>query len=501
MATHKVSNSSQLAKAFGNARSGDVIELAGGSYGKLSLNGATKANAHLNFSKEVTVTSASSKSPAVFTGMLLNDVENLTFSGIKFDYTSAGKDAAEMFTVQYSDGITFRNAIFDGAVSGGHGTGTGLKVKESDDVTVVNSRFTDLYTGVIFSGGKNVDVLNNSFKAIAYDGLTFAGTDNLRVSGNDVEMKTDPAAQHKDLIQIINGGSNPATNVVIRDNVLKASDAHTHGIYVGNASAQKTGSTKYFYKDIEITDNVIYSGHKLGIALGETIGGKISGNTVLQHSSMNGSSKAVNIPVILVDKDARDIEVTGNTTHQNPQAANYWGTQKTPGAWTISGNKLAQLGAKAADKKAVARLDQTVAEEPDAPAAPAASGSSSKSSGSGGADAFRFDGAKLSGRQTKLLSGVDFAEDEIVFIRYDDATFKAFSGGNKLQNSKDGTFVRLESLLDVQELVAASKAVSAVADRKADTLTLSVAQKDGVQTVVLDGHGKAYLDSYDAGLF
>lgn len=499
MATHKVSNTSQLDKAFDNARPGDVIELAAGSYGRLHLNGATKADAHLKFAKEVTVTSANTKNPAVFTGMLLNDVKNLTFKGVKFDYTTAKGDHATNFTVQYSDNVIFRNAIFDGATSGNHGTGTGLKVKDSDGVAVLNSSFVNLYSGVKFNGGRDVDVLNNSFRAIAYDGLTFAGTDNLRVSGNDVEMKTDSAARHKDLIQVVNGGGQPATKVLISDNLLKADDPQTHGIYLGNDAARKNGSTSNFYKDIKILDNVIYNGHQLGIALGETVGGVISGNTVLQHPSRKGSTKAIDIPVILIDESSRDIKVSGNVTHTAPQAADYWTPSKPPSAWSITANSIAKLGAK--PEGAAKQLSQVTA-DPSKPltVAPEAPAAGSKSAGTGGADSFRFDGNKLAGKATTALS-IDFAEDEIVFIRYDAGTFRAVTGGNKLQNSADGTYVRLDSLLDVQELVAASKAVSAVANRSADTLTLSVAQKDGVQTVVLDGHGKAYLDSYDPGLF
>jgi hypothetical protein len=119
-------------------------------------------------------------------------------------------------------------------------------------------------------------------------------------------------------------------------------------------------------------------------------------------------------------------------------------------------------------------------------------------SGSNGADSFRFNGSKLDGHRTKVLSDVDFREDKLVFIHFDKGTFDDVSGGNRLQNSNDGTYVRVKTMVDLKELVTASNDVRA--DVGGGDVAISVTQDSGTQHVVLEGLGSAYSD-VDAILF
>ena len=79
MTTLSVSNKAQLLSALAGAKPGDTIALAGGDYGKISLDGSKYATKYLKYSGEVTIVSADAGDPAAPKGLSLNAVHNLTF--------------------------------------------------------------------------------------------------------------------------------------------------------------------------------------------------------------------------------------------------------------------------------------------------------------------------------------------------------------------------------------------------------------------------------------
>jgi hypothetical protein len=180
------------------------------------------------------------------------------------------------------------------------------------------------------------------------------------------------------------------------------------------------------------------------------------------------SSLKVKIPVILFDDDARDVSITGNTTHVMPFAADYWSaTGAKNSSWTISGNKI------------VARGTIVLPEDDNGPV------------GDGDADVFRFDGAKLaSGTTRTTIKNLHFGEgDELVFVRYDKGTFDHVAGGNALQVNLDGNYARIDSIADLKELDAASSAVTISGQSSTGVLTVEIDQGSAVQ--LIDFHGIA----------
>ena len=67
-------------------------------------------------------------------------------------------------------------------------------------------------------------------------------------------------------------------------------------------------------------------------------------------------------------------------------------------------------------------------------------------------------------------------------------------------NNAEKTYVRINSLTDIQEIVTASKDVSALTQAN-DTLVLRVEQDKGTLDIVLPGLAKAYAQTFDADLF
>ena len=135
MATFRVSSSAQLKDALQSARGGDKILLEAGDYGRLEMRGTQ--DPRFVYSSEVTIASADPDNPAVLTSMLLRNVKNLTFDGVKFDLVTTASTDMEVssFKVDVSSDIKFKNTTFDGdvykgsnAVEKGYGAGFGLQI-------------------------------------------------------------------------------------------------------------------------------------------------------------------------------------------------------------------------------------------------------------------------------------------------------------------------------------------------------------------------------------
>lgn len=494
MATISISNKSELQKALDNASRGDKLVLDSGNYGTLSLNGNSK-KADYKFD-DITITSKDESKPAVFERVSLTNVTNVTFDDIKFDYKSGD---GKPFLFNNTKGITIVDSEIDGKLSGGHGTGHGLWVINSEDFRLDNTDIHAFATGGHFRSVENLKVVGNHFNAISYDAMFFGRIGGALIEDNDVTMKGEAGVMHRDMIQFWNTDTNdPSHDIVIRGNSLIAAETVTHGIYFGNDVANKSGNISSFYKDILIENNTIKSGQVLGIAVAHTDGLTIRNNVVLQHASVD-STRPVDTPVIRVENDSRDVTISGNTTHKAPvgAAANKnWAPDDTPSSWKISGNKIVSIGT---DGSANAGSSGGGSSKPVAPVAPVVP---DEDGGNGKADNFRFKGP-VDGKESVTFSNVHFGEgDRILLQGFDKGTFLDFAGGsgNKVVNNADKSYVRIDSLTDIQEIVTASKNLS-VSYQKNDLLVLKIAQDDGTLSISLPGLADDYKSTFDHSLF
>lgn len=479
MATYKVSTQSQLKSALNSARGGDDIVLKAGNYGSLTLSGKS-------YSSEVTITSESASKPATFTKVYLEKVGNLSFDDVKFDYSGASGSSLP-FNVKNSSNLTFDGVTFDGQVTSGYGVGTALKIANSSGVTVQNSDFADFYKGIETWGTTNLKVVNNDIDNISYDGIVLGqSTKGALIQGNEVHMHARSSVQHSDVLQLYNQGSGaPSSNITIRGNLFTSDNGQTHGIYAGNGDAKSTGKLSEYYSNITIENNTIKTGHLLGLALGETSGASIRNNVVVQSDDFY-SKKAVNTPMILIDEDSRGINISGNTVLKAPAIAN--------DNWTIlgtlgnSGGKIVGLGASTSS-----------ASTSSASTSSTSTSSAATLTSSADGDEFRFLGTSVGKGKTDKFT-VDFSDgDTIVLNKYASHTFDDISGGNVVANNATGTYVKIDSITDLQELVTSSKAISAKVS--GDTLTFDIAQNGGVHHLVMAGLGHEYQNTFDATLF
>jgi len=99
-------------------------------------------------------------------------------------------------------------------------------------------------------------------------------------------MNSNPAVQHKDMIQFFTGSGSPASrDIVIRDNVIDNPE-HSHAIFFTNPMAN-SGDRGAYYQNIVIENNDIRSAHAHGISINHGDGVTIRNNTLTQHRYCN----------------------------------------------------------------------------------------------------------------------------------------------------------------------------------------------------------------------
>ncbi|MFN3972067.1 MAG: right-handed parallel beta-helix repeat-containing protein [Gemmobacter sp.] len=349
--TLMVATQADLLSALAQARGGETILLAPGDYGDLQLAARTRIN--ITYASEVTIASADAANPAVFTGLSMRGVSNLTFDGVTFDYRAS--DGAPIWTRPFqmteSDNITIRNSTFDGdlargldANSNGYATGIALGVRDSHNITIENNTAFAFSRGFVFASSDNLVVAGNDLHALRIDGMNFSGVQGVLIADNHIhDFALSPGAtDHCDMIQFwTNGTTRPSADIMIRNNTLDiGTGGATQSIFMRNDLVDRgLAGPEMFYRNVTITENVIVNGHSHGITVGETRGLVISHNSVLQADAGNtvGAVPEVHIPKINVSAGSMDVAVTANVTSA------ITGHASQPD-WTLHGNAYVQNG-------------------------------------------------------------------------------------------------------------------------------------------------------------
>ncbi len=335
--------------ALASAKGGDTIELAGGDYGKLHLYDGKLP--FIKYDSPVTITSADPSDPANFSELALSGARNITFDSVVFDYEFNSGDTVRQrpFEIRKdSENITIRNSVFDGdvakGVSGvddGYGSGIGLSVRDSLNVSIENNEFFNWHRGALFSQTQSITVTGNEVHNVRSDGLNFVEVKSVLIEDNylhDFEHSPD-SSDHLDMIQFwTSGTSSPTTDVVIRNNVLDIGEGSwTQSIFMRNERVDSYGDgEEMFYRNILIENNTIHNGHAHGITVGETDGLIIRNNSVLQaDGEMHGLDGLATVPKINVKPASTSVTIENNIT----SAINGYDGQS---GWIINSNAILQ---------------------------------------------------------------------------------------------------------------------------------------------------------------
>ena len=469
MAIYNVATQKQLETAIAGLKNGDTILLAGGQYDLIKMRTTTRQD-H-SFEQKVTIASADPNNPAVVSELIMASVDNVTFSGVKFDYNPA-KPSSKPFFVEKSSRVVFDNVTFEGEIVNGFGAGQGLRAKDSSQVTVVNSHFVNFQNALSFSNMSDVALLDNDVRGMSNDGFTFGGMTRILIAGNDFRdyESPQPLAPHKDNIQFRTAsGETASTDVVIRENVMVVDEAR-HGIFLGN-EAYRDGNDASVHTNVLIEHNTLSTAQTHGITVFQADRLDIRDNILTKNPGMPLTDKLYT-PIINVSKYSTHVLIQGNqvASVQTPQNE----------TWTVAGNLVSGQRYLHWDGtlEMVNAGSRGLIIPPD-PVDPEG-------------EIFRFDGKDVQGLTLSSVAGLDFGRgDEIYLHGFDPGVFQGVTGGNSLEIWEHGGAVRIDSALDLQELSDISPLVTGRTNR-AGTLTLIITESDGQLQIELPGMAAAW---------
>ncbi|RBW42273.1 hypothetical protein DS901_16365 [Loktanella sp. D2R18] len=299
-----VENAAELTAALNSASAGDVITLASGDYGSVTITA--------DYADMVTIQSEE-PGGAVFDSLKLTNATNITVDGVHVDGTGNGGAGGSFVKISDgSQGITLTNMEINGLVDGVYTGAYGVHVDGSSDVTLNNNYIHDVKIGMLLNGSSDVSVVDNGLDYLGNDGIKFAGMDGLLLEGNIEYGNVFP--EEGDHVDFIQGQGADSNDVTIRDNVLLASNVNNiQGISLFDVN----------YTNVLVEGNVIYSGQTRGITVefGENV--TVINNTVLNIPGTNKSTYidvvdgGVNEGNIFVNNATTPGEANGNLQLQN----------------------------------------------------------------------------------------------------------------------------------------------------------------------------------------
>jgi len=262
--TIHVSNSAELAAAVRNAKGGEIIAAAAGTYGPIALR-------DINPASNVTITSADPSARAVLTGLNLQDSSNITFRSVEF-YDRDARTAND-FNVKASANLVFDQIKLS---SNDIAKGNPFLIRWSENVTISNSEFTDVRYAINLLNNDGVTIEKNYFHDIRGDGIRGGANSNIAIAYNYFTDFRPATGDHADAIQFWTSGTKArAHDIAITSNVIMRGDG---GVMQGIFMNDEAGNLPY--KSVLIQDNLVVGAMFNGIRLANGVDVKVIGNTV-----------------------------------------------------------------------------------------------------------------------------------------------------------------------------------------------------------------------------
>jgi hypothetical protein len=282
MATFNVSNATELKSAIASAVGGDRIVLADANYGKVYITNRA-------YSSTVSIEAANPGSSAHLDGLIVSGSKNLNIVGLDIGRAlNAGEPTyTQLSSVSNSTNIKLDGVHVHGSVDGNPANdGVGLTVTNVAGFSISDSRFEDLYRGIVLQKSSNATIQNNEITMIRSDGIISTANDGLAILGNHIGEFRPNLGDHADAIQFWNTGQTKGqTNITIKDNVIF--QTYFSGVEgTGIQGIFMSDPLTYGYKNVLIENNVLYSNDAYnGIYVNGATGVQVLDNTVLSKSS------------------------------------------------------------------------------------------------------------------------------------------------------------------------------------------------------------------------
>lgn len=286
---HQVYNNQGLNAALQSASSGDTIVLH-----KSSNPYEISISNYVNDVHNITFTSADANNPAEIIDVRMYDTSNIEFNNLMFigDLNTPAYDVT--IDIRRSEDITIRDSEVKGPATGALIPGNGVRdagqfgtIKDVDGFTFENNEMHLFNYGLMVLETTDVRITNNDVHSMQGDPIQMGGVKDVFIEGNYLHhpLGSDTSVNHMDMIQMWSTGTKIVSeNIYIRENIIEAGEGTgTQSIFIRNDRYEATKSDALLYKNIVVSDNVIYNGHYHGITATDVNGLSIYNNTLVTN--------------------------------------------------------------------------------------------------------------------------------------------------------------------------------------------------------------------------
>lgn len=313
MTTVTVNTTAQLLAALKVATAGETIQLSAGTYAAIAIKS-------INVAGGVTITSASSATPATITGLTITGSSGLTFQNLNFStdvsrqpkITASGSNIWP-FRVTGSSGIDFNQVTVNGPANGTRATDTnGFLFTGATNCAFTNSTFNQVMAALQFATSNTITVSGNTETNVFQDGVDVISSQNVTISDNSfATLDADNGTLHSDAIEFwVVAGQAASSNVSITGNTyVRAGGSNTaHFLLFSNHIAGAA------YDNVTISGNSLTGASYIGIEVEGGNGVVINGNTSVSYADKSawiGARGSANVTI--TNNTAQQILNTGNT--------------------------------------------------------------------------------------------------------------------------------------------------------------------------------------------
>jgi len=295
-----VNSTAALTSALQAAKDGDVVLLAPGTY--------TLTATGLQFANGVTVASADLTKQAVVTGITIANS-----SGINVQDLELRVDIDRPFQVRDSKNIDFARLDVHGSLDGNAQNDLkAFSIQNSQDVSVTDSEFQQLYFAIGHLNVNGLTVSGNSFHDIQLDGVRGGGSSNVKITDNTFTDFYPAEGDHSDAIQFWTTNTTTNTHdILVADNVFtRGAGSRIQGIFFGDEVVGR------LYERITIEGNLISGASYHGITLESARDVVIDGNIVQGYTDLKSWIRLDNATnAVVTDNKASVLTITSNNTN------------------------------------------------------------------------------------------------------------------------------------------------------------------------------------------
>lgn len=261
-----------LAAAIARVGPGDRILLAPGAYGDAVI-GPRRGQGAL------TIAAADGADPPVFRTIFVHEAEDLTLENLQVTFGASTAPLTDRAVEVRRSARVRLSGISVSSSANGASTddATGLIIRDSRDVAVEASSFSEVFRGAVVYDSSDVRVSASRFTRLGSDGVAGRGVQGLTIENNMFTDFTpaDPVKWHPDAIQLWSRGAKRANErIVIRGNdIRRGAGAPAQGIFLKSPEIPS--------RDILIEGNRIKQAMGQGVFVQNASDVTIRGNTLI----------------------------------------------------------------------------------------------------------------------------------------------------------------------------------------------------------------------------